>query len=123
MFVWVLLGVFYMMGATLTLPGIAAFVLGIGIAVDSNIITAERIKDELRNGKTIASSLKRGSEEQLPDDHRRAYYDDYRRRRALFHGSRHREELRDRPYREYRRQYRDERIFAAFLASLLDQER
>jgi SecD/SecF fusion protein len=60
-FVWVLLGVFYLMGATLTLPGIAAFVLGIGIAVDSNIITAERIKDELRNGKTISSSLRAGA--------------------------------------------------------------
>jgi preprotein translocase subunit SecD len=60
-FVWFLLGVFYLMGATLTLPGIAAFVLGIGIAVDSNIITAERIKDELRNGKTIASSLRAGA--------------------------------------------------------------
>jgi SecD/SecF fusion protein len=60
-FVWVLLGIFYLMGATLTLPGIAAFVLGIGIAVDSNIITAERIKDELRSGKTIASSLRAGA--------------------------------------------------------------
>lgn len=60
-FVWVLLGVFYLMGATLTLPGIAAFVLGIGIAVDSNIITAERIKDELRSGKTISSSLRAGA--------------------------------------------------------------
>ncbi|TFE30728.1 protein translocase subunit SecD [Cohnella luojiensis] len=60
-FVWVLLGVFYLMGATLTLPGIAAFVLGIGIAVDSNIITAERIKDELRTGKTITSSLRAGA--------------------------------------------------------------
>jgi len=60
-FVWVLLGIFYLMGATLTLPGIAAFVLGIGIAVDSNIITAERIKDEIRSGKTVASSLRAGA--------------------------------------------------------------
>ncbi|WP_256756770.1 protein translocase subunit SecD [Cohnella sp. WQ 127256] len=60
-FVWVLLGIFFLMGATLTLPGIAAFVLGIGIAVDSNIITAERIKDELRNGKTVTSSLRAGA--------------------------------------------------------------
>lgn len=60
-FVWLLLGVFYLMGATLTLPGIAAFVLGIGIAVDSNIITAERIKDEMRSGKTISSSLRAGA--------------------------------------------------------------
>ncbi|TJY41415.1 protein translocase subunit SecD [Cohnella pontilimi] len=60
-YVWVLLGVFYFMGATLTLPGIAAFILGIGIAVDSNIIIAERIKDELRSGKTLPSSLRAGS--------------------------------------------------------------
>jgi len=60
-FTWMLLAVFWMMGATLTLPGIAAFVLGIGIAVDSNIIIAERIKDELRSGKSIASSLRAGS--------------------------------------------------------------
>jgi len=60
-YVWVLLAVFWLMGATLTLPGIAAFVLGIGIAVDSNIITDERIKDELRSGKTIQSALRAGS--------------------------------------------------------------
>ncbi|MFC5529249.1 protein translocase subunit SecD [Cohnella yongneupensis] len=60
-FVWLLLAVFWMMNATLTLPGIAAFVLGIGIAVDSNIISAERIKDEIRSGKTVASSLRAGA--------------------------------------------------------------
>ncbi|MBW5447900.1 protein translocase subunit SecD [Cohnella sp. CFH 77786] len=58
---WMLLGVFWLMGATMTLPGIAAFILGIGIAVDSNIITAERIKDELRSGKTLTSSLRAGA--------------------------------------------------------------
>ncbi|MCC3376939.1 protein translocase subunit SecD [Cohnella sp. REN36] len=60
-FVWLLLAVMWLMGATLTLPGIAAFVLGIGIAVDSNIITAERIKDEIRSGKSIPSSLRAGN--------------------------------------------------------------
>ncbi|MDB4866789.1 MAG: secD [Cohnella sp.] len=60
-YVWVLLGIFWLMGAILTLPGIAAFILGIGIAVDSNIITAERIKDELRSGKTLNSSLRAGA--------------------------------------------------------------
>lgn len=60
-FTWVMLALFWMMGLTLTLPGIAAFVLGIGIAVDSNIITAERIKDELRSGKSISSSLRAGA--------------------------------------------------------------
>jgi SecD/SecF fusion protein len=60
-YVWLLLAVFWLMGATLTLPGIAAFILGIGIAVDANIITDERIKDELRNGKSLTSALRSAS--------------------------------------------------------------
>lgn len=60
-FTWLLLLVFWAAGITLTLPGIAAFILGLGMAVDANIITYERIKDELRSGKTVASSLKAGS--------------------------------------------------------------
>jgi preprotein translocase subunit SecD len=60
-FAWLLLLVTVLMHATLTLPGIAAFVLSVGIAVDSNIIMAERIKDEMRSGKSILSSLKAGS--------------------------------------------------------------
>jgi len=47
--------------AVLTLPGIAALVLGVGMAVDANIITAERIKDELRSGKSVLSSFKAGN--------------------------------------------------------------
>ncbi|MBW7477155.1 protein translocase subunit SecD [Paenibacillus oenotherae] len=58
---WALLLIFYWMNATLTLPGIAAFVLGIGMAVDANIITAERIREEMRSGKSLLSSLKAGS--------------------------------------------------------------
>ncbi|MNV63827.1 bifunctional preprotein translocase subunit SecD/SecF [compost metagenome] len=46
---------------TLTLPGIAAFILGIGMAVDANIITNERIHEEMRSGKSIMSSVKAGS--------------------------------------------------------------
>lgn len=60
-YTWGLLLVFYWMNATLTLPGIAAFVLGIGMAVDANIITYERFKEEIRNGKSIASALRAGS--------------------------------------------------------------
>jgi SecD/SecF fusion protein len=60
-YIWLLLLGFWLLGATLTLPGIAAFILGIGMAVDANIITYERIKEELRSGKTILSSLKAGS--------------------------------------------------------------
>ncbi|WP_088832878.1 protein translocase subunit SecD [Paenibacillus tyrfis] len=58
---WLLLVVFDWIHATLTLPGIAAFILGIGMAVDANIITAERIKEEIRSGKSILSSMKAGS--------------------------------------------------------------
>jgi preprotein translocase subunit SecD len=60
-YTWMLLVVFDLLNATLTLPGIAAFVLGIGMAVDANIITYERIKEEMRNGKSIYSSLRAGS--------------------------------------------------------------
>lgn len=59
--VWLLLVVFWLMNATLTLPGIAAFVLGVGMAVDANIITYERIKEELRSGKSILSATRSGS--------------------------------------------------------------
>ncbi|MDF2647154.1 MAG: secDF [Paenibacillus sp.] len=60
-YVWVLLAIFDFMDATLTLPGIAALVLGAGMAVDANIITYERIREEIRSGKSILSSLKSGS--------------------------------------------------------------
>ncbi|MGG1615457.1 protein translocase subunit SecD [Paenibacillus sp. NRS-1782] len=54
---WLVLAIFYLGGFVLTLPGIAAFVLGIGMAVDANIITYERIKEEIKTGKTIRSSV------------------------------------------------------------------
>ncbi|GKU75689.1 protein translocase subunit SecD [Paenibacillus sp. L3-i20] len=60
-YAWLLILVQNLMNATLTLPGIAAFVLGVGMAVDANIITAERIKEEIRSGKSMFSSLKAGS--------------------------------------------------------------
>ncbi len=58
---WGTLLVFIWADITLTLPGIAAFILGIGMAVDANIITYERIKEELRSGKSILSAFKAGS--------------------------------------------------------------
>ena len=60
-FAWLLLLVMNLGGFILTLPGIAGFVLGVGMAIDANIITYERIKEEIRNGKSILSSLKAGS--------------------------------------------------------------
>ena len=53
--------VFWIVGGVLTLPGIAALVLGIGMAVDSNVITFSRIKDELYNGKSLSLAFKEGS--------------------------------------------------------------
>ncbi|CDM66287.1 protein translocase subunit SecD [Pyrinomonas methylaliphatogenes] len=47
-------------GATLTLPGIAGIILGIGMAVDSNVLIFERIREELRTGKTVASAIEQG---------------------------------------------------------------
>ena len=46
--------------ATLTLPGIAGIVLTIGMAVDANVLIFERIKEELRSGKTVRASLDGG---------------------------------------------------------------
>jgi preprotein translocase subunit SecD len=48
------------LGSTLTLPGIAGLILGIGMAVDSNVLIFERIREEMRAGKTIASSIDLG---------------------------------------------------------------
>jgi protein-export membrane protein SecD len=64
-YVYLILVVFTWMKATLTLPGIAALVLAVGMAVDANIITYERIKEEIRSGKTILSSFKAGSKRAL----------------------------------------------------------
>ncbi len=45
---------------TLTLPGIAGIILSIGMGVDANVITAERIKEEIRAGRTIDGAISRG---------------------------------------------------------------
>lgn len=47
-------------GSTLTLPGIAGIILGIGMGVDANVITAERIKEELAKNKTLSAAVKSG---------------------------------------------------------------
>ena len=52
---------FWVLGGVLTLPGIAALVLGIGMAVDSNVITFSRIKEELLKGKSLPNAFKEGS--------------------------------------------------------------
>lgn len=59
---YILITLFVMIGlnATLTLPGIAGIILSIGMAVDANVVIFERIKDEMREGKSIRSSVNAG---------------------------------------------------------------
>ncbi len=56
----IILGMLAALGATMTLPGVAAIVLTIGMAVDANILIFERIREELRAGKSLASALQMG---------------------------------------------------------------
>jgi preprotein translocase subunit SecD len=51
-----------MLGATLTLPGIAGIVLTVGMAVDANVLIYERIREELRNGNTPQAAIRAGYE-------------------------------------------------------------
>ena len=62
---FIVFATFWLIGGTLTLPGIAAIVLGIGMAVDANIISFERIKEELYLGKGIKSAFENGNKNSL----------------------------------------------------------
>jgi preprotein translocase subunit SecD len=56
----ILLGFMSYIGAVMTLPGIAGFILTIGIGVDSNVLIFERIREELRLGKTPRQAIDAG---------------------------------------------------------------
>jgi preprotein translocase subunit SecD len=58
----ILVGAMAYFGATLTLPGIAGVILTIGVGVDTNVLVFERIREELRNGKTVTAAVKNGFE-------------------------------------------------------------
>lgn len=60
--IFFLMAVMAGLGATLTMPGIAGIILTIGISVDANILIFERIREELRTGKTIRASIDAGYE-------------------------------------------------------------
>ncbi|KGM46419.1 protein translocase subunit SecDF [Neobacillus niacini] len=60
-YIYLVLLVFDWMNGVLTLPGIAALILGVGMAVDANIITNERIREEIKVGKSIKSAFQAGS--------------------------------------------------------------
>jgi len=59
-YIYLVLLIFDWMNGVLTLPGIAAIILGIGMAVDANIITYERIREELKVGKSIKAAFLAG---------------------------------------------------------------
>lgn len=59
---FILLAMFSYFGLTLTLPGIAGFVLTLGMAVDANVLIFERVREEVRNGKSLVASIQLGYE-------------------------------------------------------------
>lgn len=59
-YILISLAVFKLIGITLTLAGIAGFILSVGMAVDANILIFERVKEELRRGKTLDNAVEEG---------------------------------------------------------------
>lgn len=64
-YIYLILLIFDWMNGVLTLPGIAALILGVGMAVDANIITYERMKEELKVGRNIKAAFEAGSKGSL----------------------------------------------------------
>ncbi|MCM3758133.1 protein translocase subunit SecDF [Sporosarcina aquimarina] len=62
-YIFLIMVVFTLINGVLTLPGIAALLLGVGMAVDANILTYERIKEELRVGRSIKAAFTTGAKE------------------------------------------------------------
>lgn len=60
-YAFLVFAVFWVVGGVLTLPGIAALLLGVGMAVDSNVITFARIREELLKGKSLPLAFREGS--------------------------------------------------------------
>lgn len=63
LYLFAVLFIYNLMGGVFTLPGIAALVMGVGMTVDANVITFERIKDELYAGKSVRKAFEQGSQE------------------------------------------------------------
>ena len=72
----ILLAAMAMFGAVLTLPGIAGVILTIGMGVDSNVLVFERIREEIRNGKSASAAVEAGFDKAFLNDYR--YARDYR---------------------------------------------
>ncbi|MBS4208988.1 protein translocase subunit SecDF [Bacillus sp. FJAT-50079] len=60
-YIYLILLIFDLMNAVLTLPGIAALILGVGMAVDANILTYERLKEEIKVGRSLKSAFQSGN--------------------------------------------------------------
>ncbi len=63
LYIWAVFGLYSLMGAVFTLSGIGALVLGIGMTVDANIISYERIKQELYKGRSVRASVMEGQKQ------------------------------------------------------------
>ena len=59
-YIWAIFGIYSLMGAVFTLSGIGALVLGVGMTVDANIISYERIRQELYKGRSVKSAVEDG---------------------------------------------------------------
>ncbi|WP_243414598.1 protein translocase subunit SecD [Sporosalibacterium faouarense] len=64
-YILIVLGIMISLDVKLTLPGIAGLILSIGMAVDANVVIFERIKEEIRNGKTLRASVDSGFKKAL----------------------------------------------------------
>jgi len=60
LYIGLVLAIFKLVGVTLTLSGIAGFILSIGMAVDANVLIFERMKEELRSGKSLKTATELG---------------------------------------------------------------
>ena len=78
-------GVLSLLNATLTLPGIAGIVLTVGIAVDSNVLIYERIREEVRAGRTADQRDRRRLHPRARDHPRLQHHHLHRRRGAVLH--------------------------------------
>jgi SecD/SecF fusion protein len=65
LYIYLVILVFELMNGVLTLPGIAALILGVGMAVDANIITFERMKEELIEGKSMIAAFESANKNSL----------------------------------------------------------
>ncbi len=63
LYIWAVFGLYALMGAVFTLSGIGALVLGVGMTVDANIISYERIRQELYKGHSIRAAVKEGMQQ------------------------------------------------------------